>query len=117
MNSKQISGCFVCILIILIILYYNFRPKRVIIERLGSGHGGGFGHGSRGGFGHGFRGGHSKMGSSRGFSREWVGNSGYYNGGGGLYVVNPLYTDSYIEEEDYPFYYYPYYLYKRLYYV
>jgi len=105
MNSKQISGCFVCILIILIILYYNFRPKKVITE----GHGGGSGHGSRGG--------HSKMGRSRGFGRGWTGNSGYYNGGRGLYVVNPLYTDSYIEEEDYPFYYYPYYLYKRLYYV
>ena len=99
MKSKQISGCFVCILIILIILYYNFRPKKVITE--------GIGRDSRGGY--------SGMRRSRGFGRGWAGNSGYYTGGTGTYAVNPIYTNSYMEE-DYPFYYYPYYLYKRLYY-
>jgi hypothetical protein len=49
------------------------------------------------------------MGRSIGFGRGWAGNSGYYIGGGGFYAVNPLYTDSYIEEENYPFYYYFYY--------
>ena len=98
MKSTQISGCFVCILIILIILYYNFRPKKVMTE----------GH---------CRGGYSGMRRSRSFGRGWAGNSGYYIGGGCSYAVNPLYMNLYFEDYDYPFYYYPYYLYKRLYYV
>ena len=100
MKNKQFTSCLICILVILLILYYNFTPKKVISE----GYGRGFSRGSRGG--------HSRMGRSRGWGR----NSGYYTGGRGTYAVNPLYTNSYMEE-DYPFYYYPYYLYKRLYYV
>ena len=57
-------------------------------------------------------------GRGKSLGKWWTGHSRYIGGsGGGSYALNPLYMNSYVEDEDYPFYYYPYYLYRRLYYV